>query len=116
MRLLPLTRGGAFAQGLQACRRAALALHARLAADSRFLTPFAPQLDIVVWAARHGSAQRIFDEAARRNLHLALARLPGRFFGKAEPEIFALRSVLMKPEHEQWMDRIWEILDQATGA
>jgi hypothetical protein len=69
----------------------------------------------VVWAPRTGSAQRIFDEAANRNLHLALARLPGAFFGNAE-EVLALRSVLMKPEHEQWIGRIWEILDQATNA
>ncbi|HLK48453.1 MAG TPA: aminotransferase class I/II-fold pyridoxal phosphate-dependent enzyme [Bryobacteraceae bacterium] len=115
MRLLPLVRGGVFAQGLSACRRAALAFHARLAADGRFIAPFEPQLDIVVWAPRNGSAQRIFDEAAKRNLHLALARLPGVFFGKTE-EILALRSVLMKPEHEQWIGRIWEILDEATNA
>ncbi len=116
MRLLPLEGGGEFARGLSACRRAALALHTRLSADARFLAPFEPQLDIVVWAPRNGSAQRIFDEAARRNLHLALARLPGAFFGRPEPEILALRSVLMKPEHEQWIGRIWEILDQATNA
>jgi len=115
MRMLPLVRGGAFAQGLTASRRAALALHARLAADNRFIAPFEPQLDIVVWAPRHGSAQRIFDGAAKLNLHLALARLPGAFFGATEPEVLALRSVLMKPEHEQWIDRIWEILDQATN-
>jgi tyrosine decarboxylase/aspartate 1-decarboxylase len=116
MRLLPLARGGEFAQSLATCRRAALALHGRLAADARFITPFEPQLDIVVWAPRDGSAQRIFDEAAKRNLHLALARLPGAFFGSAEPEVLALRSVLMKPEHEQWIDRIWEILNEATNA
>jgi len=116
MRLLPLVRGGDFARGLDACRRAALALHARLSADARFIAPFEPQLDIVVWAPRHGSAQRIFDEAAKRNLHLALARLPGAFFGSSEPEVLALRSVLMKPEHEQWIDRIWQILDEATNA
>ena len=63
MRLLPLVRGGSFAQSLGACRRAALALHARLADDARFVTPFPPQLDIVVWAPKSGSAQRIFDEA-----------------------------------------------------
>ncbi|MBZ5575472.1 MAG: aminotransferase class I/II-fold pyridoxal phosphate-dependent enzyme [Acidobacteriia bacterium] len=118
MRLLPLVRGGEFAHGLAANRRAALALHARLAEDPRFLTPFEPQLDIVVWAPQlgstPGSAQRIFDEAAKRNLHLALARLPGAFFGSTEPEILSLRSVLMKPEHEQWIDRIWKILDEAT--
>lgn len=116
MRLMPLVRGGEFARGLEACRRAALSLHARLQADPRFLTPFEPQLDIVVWAPRNGSAQNIFDEAAKRNLHLALARLPGTFFGAAEPEVLALRSVLMKPEHEQWIDRIWQILDEATNA
>jgi tyrosine decarboxylase / aspartate 1-decarboxylase len=116
LRVLPLAPGGAFAQGLASCRRAALALHARLSADARFVTPFPPQLDIAVWKPQKGSAQRIFDEAARRNLHLALARLPGAFFGDPAPEILCLRSVLMKPEHEQWIDRIWEILDQAANS
>jgi glutamate/tyrosine decarboxylase-like PLP-dependent enzyme len=116
LRVLPLARGGAFAQSLASCRRAALALHARLSADARFVTPFPPQLDIVVWTPKKGSAQRIFDEAARRNLHLALARLPGAFFADPAPEILCLRSVLMKPEHEQWIDRIWEILDQAANS
>jgi len=115
MRLLPLARGGEFAQNLAASRRAALDLHARLSRDSRFVTPFVPQLDIVVWAPKTGSADRIFQEAARRNLHLALARLPGGFFGRSDEEILCLRSVLMKPEHEQWMDRIWEILDEAAS-
>ncbi|HEY1240570.1 MAG TPA: aminotransferase class I/II-fold pyridoxal phosphate-dependent enzyme [Bryobacteraceae bacterium] len=116
MRLLPLIRGGEFARGLEASRRAALALHARLSADPRFSVPFEPQLDIVAWAPRNGSAQRIFDEAAKRNLHLALARLPGAFFASSEPEVLALRSVLMKPEHEQWIGCIWQILDEATNA
>ena len=116
MRLLPLVRGGEFSQGLAACRRAALRLYARLLADPRFTVAFEPQLDILVWAPRSGSAQRIFEEAARRNLHLALARLPGAFFGRGEAEVLSLRSVLMKPEHEQWVDRIWEILDEATNA
>jgi len=115
MRALPLDRGGEFAQSLAACRRAALELHKRLLQDSRFRVPFAPQLDIVVWAPRTGSAERIFQEAARRNLHLALARLPGEFFGETQPEVLCLRSVLMKPEHEQWIDRIWQILDEATN-
>jgi tyrosine decarboxylase / aspartate 1-decarboxylase len=114
MRLLPLVPGGEFAGGLEACRRAALELHSRLAADSRFVPGFVPELDIVVWTAKSGAANRIFDEAARRNLHLALARLPGAFFGIPEDEVLALRSVLMKPEHEEWIDRIWEILDAVS--
>ncbi|PWU00941.1 MAG: aspartate aminotransferase family protein [Terriglobia bacterium] len=116
MRLLPLERGGEFAHGLEACRRAALAFHTRLSQDNRFLTPFAPQLDIVVWALKNGSAERVFQEAARRNLHLALARLPGEWFGSGEEQLLCLRSVLMKPEHEQWINCIWEILDQAANA
>jgi tyrosine decarboxylase/aspartate 1-decarboxylase len=111
MRLLPLIPDGAFARGLEASRRAALDLYGRLAADPRIVTAFVPQLDILVWAPKSGSAERIFEEAARRNLHLALARLPGAFFGSPDEEVLALRSVLMKPEHEEWIGRIWEILD-----
>ena len=121
-RLLPLAPGGEFASMLDACREAALALFKRLQADSRWLTAFAPELDIVVWAPRACSArraselsQRVFDAAARRNLHLALARLPARFFASAglEPDqetVLCLRSALMKPEHRAWMDRIWKTL------
>jgi tyrosine decarboxylase / aspartate 1-decarboxylase len=128
-RLLPLTRGGTFARGLEAGREAARALHERLAADSRFLTPFAPELDIVVWTPRAGRAsecsrlaRRIFEEAARGNLHLALAELPSEFFDlagarveKDRDRITCLRSVLMKPEHRDWVDRIWDILDRSTA-
>ncbi|MGH9869017.1 MAG: pyridoxal phosphate-dependent decarboxylase family protein [Candidatus Polarisedimenticolia bacterium] len=128
-RLLPLTPGGEFARGLDASRAAALDLHARLAHDPRFVTGTAPDLDIVVWAPRarrvseaSASSRRIFEEAARRGLHLALASLPVGLLGGAddmqadEPLVTCLRSVLMKPEHAVWMDRIWERLDQAATA
>jgi len=129
-KLLPLARGGAFARGLEAGREAARTLHERLAADPRFLTPFPPELDIVVWTPRapRGSgcselARRIFDEAARHNLHLALAELPSDFFDlagarveKDRDRITCLRSVLMKPEHRDWVDQIWEILDRSTAS
>jgi len=129
MRLLPLERGGEFAGRLSQSRAAALALHARLAADARFLTAFEPELDIVVWAVRAARvseasalARRIFDEAARRGLHLALAELPVAFFDLAgarverdRDTVTCLRSVLMKPEHGEWLDRIWAILDAAAG-
>ncbi len=128
MRLLPLSRGGRFASRLTACRAAAIALFDRLSSDRRFLTAFGPQLDIVVWAARaprvseaSARARRIFDEAARRGLHLALAELPVDFFdlsgmARDRETITCLRSVLMKPEHENWVDRIVAILDAATKA
>ncbi len=129
-RLLPLTPGGAFAQDLARSRAAALALHARLASDARFVATLAPELDIVVWAVRAPSvtassalARRIFDEAAARHLHLALAELPAEFFDLAgagiardRDTITCLRSVLMKPEHEAWVGRIGDILDAAATA
>ena len=132
--LLPYTPAGAFAQGLAAGHTAALKLHQRLTESQHFITPASPpQLDIVFWAVRADtpevssvSAQRIFDEAARRDLHLALAKLPVRFFPqnswKNSPEsdpqttVTCLRSVLMKPEHLLWLDQISQRLDAAAVA
>jgi glutamate/tyrosine decarboxylase-like PLP-dependent enzyme len=129
-RLLPLVPGGEFAQGLARGRSAALALHERLAGDARFVATLAPELDIVVWAVRAPTvtaasalARRIFDEAAARHLHLALAELPVEFLDLAgagvardRDTITCLRSVLMKPEHEAWVGRIGDILDAASAA
>jgi tyrosine decarboxylase/aspartate 1-decarboxylase len=128
-RVLPLVRGGEFARTLEASRSAAVQFARRLAADARWIVPFAPELDIVVWAARAASAseiselsQRIFDAAAKENLHLALIRLPVRFFSAHQnvfqPDretVLCLRSVLMKPEHRDWLDRIWAILSRVAG-
>jgi tyrosine decarboxylase / aspartate 1-decarboxylase len=124
--LLPSVEGGEFAAGLAAGRRAALELDRRLRGDARFegLAAGSPELDIVVWKVKSSSdakasalAQQIFDAAAKRNLHLALVQLPRHWFGGAESGemVTCLRSVLMKPEHEKWLPRIWQELDAATG-
>jgi glutamate/tyrosine decarboxylase-like PLP-dependent enzyme len=123
-RLLPLVQGGEFAAMLDASRDAAVQFARRLANDARWLLPFAPELDIVVWAPRAKTvaeistlSQRIFDAAAKHNLHLALIRVPAKFFAQqpdlmasASDTVLCLRSVLMKPEHRDWLDRIWVIL------
>lgn len=128
-RLMPLERGGALAQGLERSHAAALALFERLRADSRWLTAFAPQLDIVVWAPRAASAsaasarsREIFARAGQANLHLAVANLPAALLREHWPElewdqpsISCLRSCLMKAEHLDWIDRIWAILGQVAG-
>jgi tyrosine decarboxylase/aspartate 1-decarboxylase len=127
MRLLPLTRGGEFAAMLESCRDAAISFHRRLSQDARWIVSFAPEMDILVWAPRGRSAseisslsQRIFKAAAAHGLHLALIRLPLRFFSSAaaiEPDqdtVLCLRSVLMKPEHLHWLPRIYEILVRAA--
>jgi tyrosine decarboxylase/aspartate 1-decarboxylase len=131
--LLPYTPGGLFAQGLESGHTAALELHRRLTESPQFLTPASqPQLDIVFWAASAPTsedssalAQSIFDEAAKIDLHIALAKLPVRFFpqdtwedtpGKnLEKSVTCLRSVLMKPEHLLWLDHLWQRLEAAAG-
>jgi len=128
-KLLPPVPGGEFARGLASGRAAAVELDRRLREDHRFepLAAGAPELDIVVWrvaaATPEGSsmrAQQIFDACAGRHLHLALVQLPQCWFTteiSSVPEsarITCLRSVLMKPEHERWLDRIWHILSEAS--
>ena len=127
--LLPLIQGGEFARGLRCSREAAMLLHQKICSDSRFLSPFAPELDIVVWAVRAGSvaassrlAQEIFAAAAGEDLHLALAQLPSRFFPpgswagqEQQSSVTCLRSVLMKPEHLDWLEEIWSRLCRVTA-
>jgi glutamate/tyrosine decarboxylase-like PLP-dependent enzyme len=126
-RLLPLTPSGEFASGLAKGRAAALELDRRLRADDRFeaLANGKPELDIVVWkikartaAEASASGQSIFSACSARNLYLALVQLPQFWFGPAEsgePHVTCLRSVLMKPEHEAWIDRIWDELSAACS-
>ncbi len=129
MRLLPPVPGGEFAARLGRSRAAALALHVRLAADPRVVAGLAPELDIVVWAPRAAGvaaasarARRLFEEAARHDLHLALAELapdlvdPTRQLTRDRATLTCLRSVLMKPEHLEWLPALWERLDAATNA
>ncbi|HYA97433.1 MAG TPA: aminotransferase class I/II-fold pyridoxal phosphate-dependent enzyme [Methylomirabilota bacterium] len=127
-KLLPLVKGGEFARSLARCRAAALALHEKLRGDPRFLVPFEPELDIVVFAPAAATAseasalsRRIFSAAAGRDLHLALAELPAEFFAARAPAmrpdaltLTCLRSVLMKPEHLDWLPRIWSLLSAAA--
>jgi len=127
-RLLPLKKGGEFARGLERGRKAALALFGKLREDVRFVTALFPELDIVVFVPKARSvseasvlSRKIFEAAARRDLHLAVAELPVRFWeenlgaAKRDRETIAcLRSVLMKPEHFDWVDRIWDLLSSSA--
>ncbi|HEY5644585.1 MAG TPA: aminotransferase class V-fold PLP-dependent enzyme [Pseudomonadales bacterium] len=126
---LPLVAGGEFARGLDASRRAALELFARLRSDDRLLTLPEPDLDIVVFAPKaDGTAsgismasRQVFERAAASGLHLALIQLDGHWLARHWPGIepgatvTCLRSCLMKPEHEAWLDEIWSRLSEALG-
>ena len=129
--LLPLFPGGDFARGLAQGRAAALELDRRLRQDPLFepLAAGRPELDIVVWKPAAETrvraselANSIFLKSEARNLHLALVQLPHSWFqpashaasGTAEL-VTCLRSVLMKPEHQEWLDRIWRELTASTA-
>lgn len=123
---MPLTTEGQFAADITKCRAAATTLYDKLAADDRYLTIIPPELDILLWAPNGETAssisarsQELFDEAARRHLHLALVELPQSLLEPRwpavtfdQPTTTCLRSCLMKPEHSDWIDKIWSILNE----
>lgn len=129
-KLLPLVKNGEFAKNIMKGRNAALKLYSNIFCDNRFITPYKPELDIVVWGVKSPSvsqssdlARKIFEKTAENNLHLALAELPVDFFDlesanihKDKNTITCLRSVLMKPEHDDWIEHIWNILDLTAGS
>lgn len=128
LRLLPLVENGEFAQGLSRSRAAALDLFQRIRADARFRTFIRPELDIVVWTPAGRSAgeisertSKLFRAAADEDLHLATLRYPSSLLREAwedvdfdQDSVLCLRSCLMKPEHYDWIDRIWGVLDKVA--
>jgi len=128
--LLPLKRGGEFAAMLDDSLHAARGLWGQLRNSANFLPLMEPELDIVVYAVdaadsatASARARALFKTAAERDLHLALIELPVelvRDYASAmnmnSETITCLRSVLMKPEHKDWLDRIVDILESSVAA
>ena len=127
-KLLPMERDGEFASGLAKGRKAALALYEKIESDERFRTIFPPELDILVWAPDGSSAsqisersEQIFNAAAKENLHLATFKYPTSLLQEKwtdvdldQDYVTCLRSTLMKPEHLDWIERIWELLSKVS--
>jgi tyrosine decarboxylase/aspartate 1-decarboxylase len=127
-RLLPMTPGGEFAQSLDKCLRAARELWKRLDESDDFIPLMQPEIDIVVYAVAAGdiaacsaAARRVFANAAERHLHLALIELPAALIRQYRPglqgnedTVTCLRSCLMKPEHLDWIDEIFSILENSV--
>ena len=102
-------------------------MHKKIIADKRFIALLQPEIDIVIWATREKSiseinktSKDIFEKAATKNLHLALLNYPVRLLTshwraikKDEEYVTCLRSCLMKPEHEGWVDEIWKIVTES---
>jgi tyrosine decarboxylase/aspartate 1-decarboxylase len=126
-KLLPLDPGGEFCKGLEAGRDAALSFCEQLKRDDVFVPAFEPELDILVFLPREPASEKaskrsrkIFDAAAKHDLHLAIAELPSRFWNDTglasisdSKTVTCLRSVLMKPEHNEWIGEILERLNRA---
>ncbi len=125
-KLMPLARDGEFAKGLELGREASLRFFQAIESGGKFDVAFEPELDILVFVAKGESlaeisakSRRIFERAAKLGLHLAVAELRVKFWPKLRAEgerttVTCLRSVLMKPEHLQWVDRIVGLLEQAS--
>jgi glutamate/tyrosine decarboxylase-like PLP-dependent enzyme len=127
--LLPLVAGGEFAQGLTQCRQAARILYRKVQKDNRFRTLIEPELDILVWAPEGVTTGRIsqrsealFHALAEANLHLATFQFPTRLIDNRwsgvsvdTERVTLLRSCLMKPEHNEWIEPIWDILDRTAN-
>ena len=128
-RLMPLLKGGEFAAGLDSCLAAARDFHSRLQASEHFLPLMQPELDIVVYAVdapdtetASARARQVFNDTASRGLHLAMIELPAALVVEWLPQmaenstmVTCLRSVLMKPEHADWLDEIVAILNTCAA-
>ncbi|MBP6745000.1 aspartate aminotransferase family protein [bacterium] len=116
--------------------------HSSSHSSGGFFLPLKPDLDILIYApiptkgaldskssitakapkASEVSAlsRRVFNCAADKNLHLALATLPSSLLEENmnldwdQDAVTVLRSCLIKHEHIDWIDSIAEILMQAT--
>ena len=124
--LLPLQRGGEFAKGLEKGREAAQKFWRAISSGEKFEPAFAPELDILCFVPTGDSlseisirSRRLFEAVAQEGLHLALAELPIDFWKHLRAEngretVTCLRSVLMKPEHLEWMPEVLERLMRAA--
>ncbi|MGI9235899.1 MAG: pyridoxal phosphate-dependent decarboxylase family protein [Woeseiaceae bacterium] len=127
--LLPPAPGGEFATMLDSCIAAARHFFDRLEQSELFLPLIEPELDIVVYAVNAAdsstaseNARHVFEHAANHDLHLALIELPTKLVRHYAPQLgetsettTCLRSVLMKPEQLDWVERIFRILEASVA-
>ncbi len=128
--LFPLEKGGQLSKWLDRGLLAARDFRQRLDDSEEFQPLMSPELDIVCYAltadtARNSSAKarRVFELAAQKELHLAMIELPVDLVRTYAPGLEAdaetitcLRSVLMKPEHKDWLPQIMAILEECASA
>lgn len=128
MELMPITKGGKFANDLSDSISAASRLHYLLKKSKKFILPIEPDLDILVWTFDTLSpelsselSQKLFDSLADKNLHLATVRLPISLFQdkwikekNKEKTVVCLRSCLVKPQHYEIIDSIYDMINKTA--
>ena len=124
--MLPPVKGGAFSKDLERSRNAALALYERLQNSDLLFPLMKPETDIVVYAVKSANTEEmskkanlLFKKAEENQLYLSLYKYPASLFESPEFEINSeyltcLRSCLLKPEHDDWMDEIWSRLEKSV--
>lgn len=133
MQLFPLEKKGLFSQRLDASLTASRLLYEKIGQEKRFLRLISPTLDIVVWCVKGKSfseisqlSKRLFIACEQQHLYLALFQFPAKLIDvhlypewksveKDAEHIVCLRSCLMKPEHLDWVERIWELLEKSIA-
>ncbi|OGR59789.1 MAG: pyridoxal-dependent decarboxylase [Desulfobacula sp. RIFOXYB2_FULL_45_6] len=126
---LPLIKGGEFAKNLEKSRNAAMTIFSWIESRDEFITFFPPDLDIIVFSLKGSSSKeisdlnrKVFEKCAASDLHLALLTLPKSIAGMHHDfewnskGLTCLRSCLMKPEHEDWAERIITLLQESVSA
>lgn len=133
LQVFPLERERGLGPILAACRRAALALADRLRASDALQLHLDPALDIVTYWPRRARMSEI-DAASEAMLHAGMAdagdpvflstlRVDADAFAVLHPDVErdaesvrVLRSVLMKPEHEAWIEPLHARLEALAQA
>ena len=132
LQAFPLERDRGLGPILRSCRQATLALADRLRASERLQLHLDPMLDIVTYWPRRERMSEV-DAASEAMLHrgmddpadpvfLSTLRVDADAFAALHPEVErdadsvrVLRSVLMKPEHEAWVEPLYERLETLAG-
>jgi glutamate/tyrosine decarboxylase-like PLP-dependent enzyme len=128
LQAFPLQRDRGLGPVLRACRQAALALADRIRRSEQLQLHVEPMLDIVTyWPLRARMSE--VDRASEAMLHrgmddpedpvfLSTLRIDAGAFAALHPgverdtdTVRVLRSVLMKPEHELWINRLYGRLE-----
>lgn len=133
LRAFPLEGDRGLGAILAACRRAALDLADRLRASEALALHLDPALDIVAYWPRRARMSEV-DAASEAMLHAGMAsaddplflstlRVDADAFAALHPDVERdadtvriLRSVLMKPEHEAWLDTLHARLEALARA